>query len=433
MLVALILIMIAVTRSLRLLRPNVGQWDAMSLKGGAARRSWLSVKALGSDVPRSADNPDGYEYHLPVMLEECLEYLDIRPGGVYLDCTLGGGGHSKAILERGGNVIGLDQDSDAIVRASQVCKEYLDAGRMEIFQTNFRNAVPTVMEKSKLASAREGGLIGVNGVLMDLGISSHQIDEASRGFAFGAEGPLDMRMAGSGTSTGSLTAATIVNEWDVESLANVLYDYGDETRSRQISREIVSTRPHSTTHDLKNAISKVTAFKRQSATLARCFQALRIVVNDEMGALDDALDTMHGCVVPEGRLVVMSYHSLEDRRVKRLMRHGSVHERGKEEVKLNVAKLAYDLQSATKSKGPWTPLFKRAQGPSEEELGRNRRSRSAKLRVASRIDENIATSTAGKEERGRGRGETGFIGKKQAAKLAAKEREQELESSSEHE
>ena len=198
--------------------------------------------------------------------------------------------------------------------------------------------------------------MGVDGVLMDLGISSHQIDEASRGFAFGSEGPLDMRMA-SGESSGSLTAATIVNKWDVDSLANVLYEYGDETRSRQISREIVSARPHSTTFDVKKAICRVTSYKRQSATLARCFQALRIVVNDELGALDDALNSMHRCVVPGGRLVALSYHSLEDRRVKQLIRYGSVHGRRDKDENLNLVQSAYDFHGSTKSAGPWTPLL----------------------------------------------------------------------------
>jgi 16S rRNA (cytosine1402-N4)-methyltransferase len=418
-----IMLVLALTRGYRLLEPKVARLGSKCVNGPKSRSRWLTLGAVGSDVPKSVDNPDGYNYHLPVMLEECLDYLKIRSGGIYLDCTLGGGGHSKAILERGGSVIGLDQDSDAIAQASQVCKEYLDEGRMEIFQTNFRNAVPTVMERSKLAAGRREGLVGVDGVLMDLGISSHQIDEASRGFAFGAEGPLDMRMAGGG-STSSLTAATIVNEWDTESLANVLYEYGDETRSRQISREIVSTRPHTTTLDVKKAICKVTSFKRQSATLARCFQALRIVVNDEMGALDDALNSIHGCVVPGGRLVVMSYHSLEDKRVKRLMRHGSVHDRRAGELELDVAQMAYDLHGATRKSGPWTPLFRRAQGPSETEIGRNRRSRSAKLRVACRDeDESAEEGSPDLSSHRREKSRNGFVGKKQAARLRRQQEE----------
>lgn len=365
---------------------------------------------------RSENIRQDYEYHLPVMLDECLDYLNVKPGGLYLDCTLGGGGHSKAILDRGGHIIGLDQDSDAIARASVVCREYLDAGKMEIFQTNFRNAVPTVLSQSKLI--HDGDVGGVHGVLMDLGISSHQIDEASRGFAFGAEGPLDMRMEQSDAhSTSLLTAATIVNDWDVDDLANVLYEYGDESRSRQIAREIVVTRPHKTTTDVKEAISKVTSFKRRSPTLARCFQALRIVVNDEMGALDEALDTIHRCVIPGGRLVVMSYHSLEDKRVKNLMKHGTAaadQRQQSENQQIDIALSAYDLAGATRTLGPWKQMFKRAQGPTEEEIQRNRRARSAKLRVAERRADGEDQQESNIEGGGK-------IGAKQRAKMRAAE------------
>lgn len=379
-----------------------------------------SARAMGA---RSSDRERDYEYHLPVMLGECLDYLDIKPEGLYLDCTLGGGGHSKAILDRGGQVIGLDQDSDAIARASIVCKEYLESGKMEIFQTNFRNAVQTVLSQSKLI--QENGLGGVSGVLMDLGISSHQIDEASRGFAFGAEGPLDMRMEQRDSAGGGeLTAATIVNEWDVDDLANCLYDYGDESRSRQIAREIVVNRPHHTTTDVKEAISRVTSFKRRSPTLARCFQALRIVVNDEMGALDEALDAMHKCVVPGGRLVIMSYHSLEDKRVKNLMKHGTAAADRRERVetspqRMDIARSAYDLAGATKVKGPWKQLFKRAQSPSEEEIERNRRARSAKLRVAERRNDNVFDS--GDSGTGDDKNKYKKIGKKQLEKMRKQE------------
>jgi 16S rRNA (cytosine1402-N4)-methyltransferase len=403
-------------------------------------RHCSGTDSSSDEVAGGGSQQQQYEYHLPVMLEECLDHLRIKPGGVYLDCTLGGGGHSKAILDRGGYVIGLDQDSDAIARASIVCKDYIREGKMEIFQTNFRNSADTVLSRSKLlqtaaanrdsSSGSGSGSIGADGVLMDLGISSHQIDEASRGFAFGSEGPLDMRMEQQGQTqqqqqTGTaatLTAATIVNEWDVDRLANVLYEYGDETRSRQIAREIVATRPHTTTFDVKEAISKVTSFKRRSPTLARCFQALRIVVNDEMSALDEALDHMHRVVLPGGRLVIMSYHSLEDKRVKNLIKTGSASGAKQQQSVVEgyttpqqQQQSVYDLGGSTKIVGPWKPCFKRAVGPSEEEMQRNRRSRSAKLRVAERRDDNNGDND-GDTYSGRRVKSKAFAGKKQLQK-----------------
>ena len=159
MILVVLMLIFALARGYRLLRPKFVHRDAKCVNGPLSYRRLLTSGAIGSNIPSSIDKHNKYDYHLPVMLEECLDYLDIRPGGVYLDCTLGGG-HSKAILERGGNVVGLDQDSDAIAQASEVCQEYIDKGRMEIFQTNFRNAVPTVVEKSKLANERKGRLGG---------------------------------------------------------------------------------------------------------------------------------------------------------------------------------------------------------------------------------------------------------------------------------
>lgn len=180
-------------------------------------------------------------------------------------------------------------------------------------------------------------------------------------------------LPGATAGTSDLTASTIINEWETDRLANVLFDYGDETRSRQIAREIVASRPLNSTGELEKLISGMTSWKQRSKTLARCFQALRIVVNDEMGALDQALMSLHRCLRPGGRLVVMSYHSLEDRRVKSLLKTGVV---------------GADLSLAAGERNPWNPLFKRAQAPSDSEIEMNRRARSAKLRVAERIDDN---------------------------------------------
>jgi len=307
---------------------------------------------------------------VPVLRDECCKYLSIKKDGIYVDCTLGGGGHTRAILEMGGKVIGLDQDPDAIAAASSALKEYIDSNRLEIIKTNFRYIVDAVKTSSFLngngIKPSDDGCL-VDGVLMDLGISSHQIDEATRGFSFSRDGPLDMRMIGTvGRGDGrETTAATIVNDWDSTDLANVLYDYGEETRSRQIAREIVASRPLNTTGELEKVISRITSWKHRPKTLARCFQALRIAVNDEIGALEDALATIHQCMKPGAPLVVISYHSLEDRRVKALFKG-----------------MADFSQSSSSSPSQWLPLFKRAQLPTEEEIERNRRSRSAKVRVA---------------------------------------------------
>jgi len=373
-----------------------------------------------------------YEYHTPVLRDECLSYLEVKKDGVYVDCTLGGGGHARAILEAGGRVIGLDQDPDAIARASVVCAEYLQSGRMEIFLTNFRSAAATVMSKSKFID----NLGGVDGVLMDLGISSHQIDEASRGFAFGQDGPLDMRMSKGGIGPdsislpqggSSLTAATICNEWDAERIANVLYDYGEETKSRQIAREIIAARPIATTGQLEQLISRITPWKHRPKTLARCFQALRIVVNDEMAALDEALENIHTCVRPGGRLVVISYHSLEDRRVKRLLKTGSVNGDGAAASILQgggaAAASAMSLrtvesENTSDTNNPWKALFKRAQAPSEAEIESNRRARSAKLRVATRVDlQSGSSSINSNSDNGGAMKKKRFIGAKQQQKL----------------
>jgi 16S rRNA (cytosine1402-N4)-methyltransferase len=209
----------------------------------------------------------------------------------------------------------------------------------------------------------------VDGVLMDLGVSSHQIDDPNRGFAYGADGPLDMRMdkgalvAGKGTET-NIKAYDIINNWDVSKIADMLYELGDEPRSRRIAAEIVASRPMYTTGELEALITRISSYKERIKTLARCFQAVRIAVNDEMGSLEQALLTTHDVVRPGGTLVVMSYHSLEDRRIKSLMKHQS-------------------LQN--KSNLPGRPQFQRAVTPSEAEIKRNRRARSARLRVATRL------------------------------------------------
>ena len=218
-----------------------------------------------------------YDYHIPVMRDECCSHLLSGPAqekGVFVDCTVGGGGHTKAILERGGKVIGFDQDPEALAETSRKLATYIESGQLELVRTNFRNIARAVGE-SRLAKDN-GGIC--NGVLMDLGISSHQINEPGRGFAFSANGPLDMRMGGgckfnddniadiegqgrilsSSTSPPSLTAAMICNEYDQDDIVNILYEYGEERRSRKLAREIVASRPISTTRELVDILSRVT-------------------------------------------------------------------------------------------------------------------------------------------------------------------------------
>lgn len=375
----------------------------------------------------NAAQAEEYSYHVPVMKEECCTHLKITPGGVYVDCTLGGGGHTKAILERGGKVIGLDQDPDAIARASAMLSKYIERGDCEIMQTNFRNIKKAIIN-STLAGAdtNKGGL--VDGVLMDLGVSSFQINEGTRGFSISQDGPLDMRMnKGQTTNIGDddnsagadqeitwrgkrvISAQEILNTWDTAAIADVLYNYGDETRSRILAREIVAARPLNTTADLVRVISSRTSFKERPKTLARCFQALRIVVNDEIGALEDALSGMHECLRDGGAFVVMSYHSLEDRRVKQLFRTGSLFR--------DDGELGEEEGRAITTSNPWEVQFKGAIGPSDAEVEANRRARSAKLRAAVRVPRIASAAEGSISARGKKKG--GFIGAKQRAKLQA--------------
>lgn len=370
------------------------------------------------------DNPE-YAYHVPVMLQECMEYLNVTPGKVYLDGTLGGGGHTHEILKRGGKVIALDQDPDAIQQSSQLLSSYLQNGSLEIHQTNFRNMPHVIAQHSRLAQGQP-----IDGVLLDLGVSSFQINEYTRGFAFGGDGPLDMRMnkgvihsqpqvitsattssSSTQSSVNTLTAAEILNHWTEDEIADILYHYGEETKSRRIARAIVNERPLRTTCQLESAISQITSFKERPKTLARCFQALRIKVNDELGALEETLQFMHQCLRPKGRLVIMSYHSLEDRRVKHYLKSGMLVGSGQQSqsdgqsdsyddnhhstrspsnlsannVFRNVHSSHDDHSETSHATNLWHILTKKAVVAGNTEVDLNRRARSAKLRCAERL------------------------------------------------
>lgn len=295
------------------------------------------------------------DYHLPVMLNECIEGLDIRPDGTYVDATFGGGGHSRAILSQlgpEGRLIAFDQDEDALANA-------LDDPRFTLLNENFRYM------KSFL---RLNGVRSVNGILADLGVSSHQFDVAERGFSTRMEGELDLRM----DRRQELTAKELVNTADEAELARILRLYGELPNAAQMARAICRARMEReivTTFDLRDAVSRHLPRGAENKYLAMLFQALRIEVNGELDALKALLQQAVELLEPEGRLVVMSYHSLEDRLVKNFFRAGN--------FEGEVEKDFYG--------NPIVPLVlvtRKVITPGQEELQSNPRSRSARLRVA---------------------------------------------------
>jgi 16S rRNA (cytosine1402-N4)-methyltransferase len=381
---------------------------------GASRRipSPLSLNLIWKSISRP--------YHLPVMLHECCDSLKIIPGGLYVDGTLGGGGHTFEILQRGGNVIGIDQDSDSLekIRNDSSFAPYLSNGQLELTHQNFSH-MNSIVQKSKLCQRLE--YPSVHGVLLDLGVSSHQIDDPTRGFSYqSSKSPLDMRMSQEisffesqlpshssssltselDSSTPVLTAAHLVNNLSIPELANIFYSYGDERRSRQIATEIIATRPHFNSLTLRAAIEKVTRPPDRITTLSRCYQALRIVINREIECLQNILQNLHQIVSPGGRLVVLSYHSLEDRILKRFLqkkklkkRRGSVLEGGEcereeeewEEGEEGRGEHDEEVNSLLVRNAHWESVSKGAIRPSLDEVKRNNRARSAKLRVGQRV------------------------------------------------
>ncbi|MEM6427985.1 MAG: 16S rRNA (cytosine(1402)-N(4))-methyltransferase RsmH [Deinococcota bacterium] len=280
--------------------------------------------------------------HIPVMLEPCLEALALHPGDWCIDGTFGAGGHSRALLERGCCVLALDRDD----RAQEFVRP-LEAQYPEQFvfaRANFQDMAEVALKRG----------IVPKGVLLDLGVSSMQLDEAARGFAFRQDGPLDMRMG-----LNDISAEALVNGASQDELAAIIYKYGEDRYSRRIARAIVEVRqiaPITTTGELMKVVAGAypgRAGSRHDHPARRTFQALRIVVNDELKALENALAAAASCLAEDGRLAVLSYHSLEDRIVKVFMRSGVL-----------------------------TPLHKKPQTASEQELKTNPRARSAKLRSA---------------------------------------------------
>ncbi|MGN0624584.1 MAG: 16S rRNA (cytosine(1402)-N(4))-methyltransferase RsmH [Oscillospiraceae bacterium] len=304
--------------------------------------------------------------HIPVLLEECLEGLDIKPDGIYVDGTAGGAGHSKEIAKRldpeKGRLIALDRDPEAVKTASQ----RLEGLPAQVVRANY-SEMGRVLE--------ELGISGVDGILMDLGVSSYQLDNAERGFSYHKDAPLDMRMSKEG-----LSARDVVNGFSAQELGRIIFEYGEEKFARSIAANIVKERenaPIETTFQLAEIIKNSVPQKvrREKNPCKKTFQAIRIAVNDELGHLDSALDTAFDCLNPGGRLAVITFHSLEDRLVKQRF--------------LTFAKgctCPPDFPVCVCGKSPRGRIIsKKPIEPSQEELERNVRSRSAKLRIIEKI------------------------------------------------
>ncbi|MDY5768286.1 MAG: 16S rRNA (cytosine(1402)-N(4))-methyltransferase RsmH [Alloprevotella sp.] len=298
-------------------------------------------------------------YHIPVLLQPTVDGLAVQPAGTYVDVTFGGGGHSREILRRlgpDGRLYSFDQDADAEQNVPEGDE------RFTFVRSNFRYLANWM---------RYYGVEAVDGVLADLGVSSHHFDAEERGFSFRFDAPLDMRMNG----RAGQTAADLVNQYGEEELAHIFYLYGELKNSRRIAAALVKARsaaPLLTTGDLLEAVRPLMPREREKKDLARVFQALRIEVNHEMDALQEMLQAALRVLRPGGRLSVLTYHSLEDRMVKNFIRSGRMD--GKVEQDFYGRKLT-----------PWRAVNNKVILPSQEEQEENPRSRSAKLRIAEKI------------------------------------------------
>lgn len=297
-------------------------------------------------------------YHVPVLLKESVDGLDIQPDGIYVDVTFGGGGHSREILSRlgkKGHLYSFDQDADA---ESNIVND----GRFTFVRSNFRYLKNWM---------RYYEVDGIDGLLADLGVSSHHFDDESRGFSFRFDAPLDMRM----NKRGGMTAADVLNNYTEEQLADIFYLYGELKNARKLASVLVKARdgnPIETTGQLLGLTEKLFVKEREKKEATKLFQALRIEVNHEMDALREMLAGACEILKPGGRLSVITYHSLEDRIVKNVMRAGNAE-----------GKVEQDFFGRVKS--PLHLINNRVITPSDEELENNPRSRSAKLRIAEKI------------------------------------------------
>lgn len=293
-------------------------------------------------------------YHDPVLLKESIEGLAIKEGGIYVDLTFGGGGHSREILNHigDGRLFSFDQDKDTH-------ENEIDDDRFTLVKQNFRYM------RNYL---RMYGVSKVDGVLADLGVSSHQFDEAERGFSIRFDAELDMRM----DQAGELTAKKILAEYDEEELKRMFWQYGELKNAGRVANAIVRNRAESAVErvmELKDLLGYLVPGKKVNQFFAQVFQALRIEVNDEMGALRDVLGQMEKCLTDDGRLVVISYHSLEDRLVKNFIRSGNLEGKQEKDFFGNLIR-------------PFDPLVNKVIVPKQQEIEKNPRARSAKMRIA---------------------------------------------------
>ncbi|MFV8290550.1 16S rRNA (cytosine(1402)-N(4))-methyltransferase RsmH [Aerococcus viridans] len=310
-------------------------------------------------------------HHISVLLNESVEGLAIKPNGIYVDCTLGGAGHSSKIaaaLSDEGRLIAFDQDLVAIGNAEKVLAAEIESGKVTLVHNNFRH-IQSELEKM--------GISGVDGILYDLGVSSPQLDEIERGFSYHQDAPLDMRM----DQTQALTAETIINDWDFNDLVRIFYRYGEEKFSKQIARKIEQrradhriTRTEELVEIIKEAIP-APARRKGGHPAKRIFQAVRIAVNDELGAIEDSLEQALDLLNIGGRVSTISFQSLEDRIVKQMFKDASTGE----ELPANLPVINADIEA------PFKLVNRKPIYASEEELAHNSRAQSAKLRIIERI------------------------------------------------
>jgi 16S rRNA (cytosine1402-N4)-methyltransferase len=325
------------------------------------RPVWFATGPL--IVEEEAQEMEDSTYHRPVLVNEAVELLAPRPGALVLDATCGGGGHSEAILRTGADVLGLDQDPDAIEHAGERLESF--GGRVTLRQANFRQAGQVLDEL---------GIKRLGGALLDLGVSSRQLENAERGFSMMRNGPLDMRM----DPRNELTAAGIVNNYSEEELTRILRDLGEEPAARRIASQLVKLRkstPFRDTVQLARAIEKIVWRHGRRHPATQAFQALRMEVNDELGALEEGLRILTERLEPEARIAVITFHSLEDRIVKNFFRDRSREWLDQPEWPEPKKNPDYDLALITQK-----PVE-----PGELEQRANPRARSAKLRVAAKI------------------------------------------------
>lgn len=307
------------------------------------------------------------DFHAPVLSHDVQARLVTDPSGCYVDATLGGGGHARAlldVLDPEGFVLGIDRDPDALTTARDHLADEREAGRFRAVHGRFGNLRDVLVAE---------GLVPIDGLLLDLGVSSYQIDAPERGFSFRDEGPLDMRM----DPQRGLTAQQVVNDWGERDLRAVLRQYGEEPRADRIARAISEARPLETTRDLAEVVEACVPPPDTVKTLTRVFQALRIMVNAELDELEDVLEQATEVVRTGGRIAVISYHSLEDRRVKRYLRYGNFEGEPRRDL--------YGTLVAPWAETPRGPIEAR-----DAEVKANPRARSARLRVAERRDDDEA-------------------------------------------